>query len=48
MPITFSLAKSLYVSPAEGFLSEIAPSIMWPTNLTAAEWMERIENDTSG
>lgn len=48
MPITFSLVESLYVSPAEGFPSEIEPSIMWPTNLIAAEWMKEIKNDTSG
>ena len=40
-------AKSLSVSSAEEFLSEIVPSIMRPRNLIGLEWIEGISK-TSG
>ena len=46
--MTLSSAKSLSVSSAEEFLSEIEPSIMRPRNLIGLEWMEGIEDETSG
>ena len=46
--MTLSPAKSLSVSSAEEFLSEIEPSIMRPRNLIGLEWMEGIEDETSG
>ena len=45
--MTLSPAKSLSVSSAEEFLSEIEPSIMQPRNLIGLEWMEGIEDETS-
>ena len=48
LSITLSPAKSLSVSSAEEFLSEIEPSIMQPRNLIGLEWMEGIEDETSG
>ena len=48
MSITLSPAKSLSVSSAEEFLSEIEPSIMQPRNLIGLEWMEGTEDETSG
>ena len=41
-------AKSLSVSSAEEFLSEIVPSIMRPRNLIGLEWIEGIGDKTSG
>ena len=46
--MTLSPGKSLSVSSAEEFLSEIEPSIMRPRNLIGLEWMEGIEDETSG
>ena len=46
--MTLSPAKSLSVSSAEEFLSEIEPSIMWPRKLIGLEWMKGIEDETSG
>ena len=46
--MTLSPAKRLSFSSAELFLSEIEPSIMRPTNLIGLEWMEGIEDGTSG
>ena len=43
--MTLSPAKSLSVSSAEEFLSEMEPSIMQPRNLIGLEWME---DETSG
>ena len=48
MSVTLSSAKSLSVSSAEEFLPEIEPSTMWPRNLIGLEWMEGIEDQTSG
>ena len=42
---TLSPVKSLSVSSAEEFLSEIEPSVMPPRNLIGLEWME---DETSG
>ena len=47
LSMTLSPAKSLSVSSAEEFLSEIEPSIMRPRNLIGLEWMEGIEDETS-
>ena len=47
LSMTLSPAKSLSVSSAEEFLSEIEPSIMWPRNLIGPEWIEGIEDETS-
>ena len=41
-------AKSLSVSSAEEFLSEIVPSIMRPRNLIGLQWIEGIGDKTSG
>ena len=46
--MTLSPAKCLSVSSAEKFLSEIELSIMRSRNLIGLEWMEGIENKTSG
>ena len=46
--MTFSPDKSLSVSSAEEFLSEIEPSIMGPRNLIVLEWIEGIGDETSG
>ena len=46
--MTLSPAKSLSVSSAEEFLSEIEPSIMQPRNLIGLEWIEGIGDETSG
>ena len=46
--MTLSPAKSLSVSSAEEFLSEMEPSIMRPRNLIGQEWMEGMEDETSG
>ena len=46
--MTLSPAKSLSVSSAEEFLSEMEPSIMRPRNLIGLEWMEGMEDETSG
>ena len=46
--MTLSPAKGLSVSSAEKFLSEIEPSIMPSRNLTGLEWVEEIEDETSG
>ena len=46
--MTLSPAKSLSVSSAEEFPSEIEPSIMWPRNLIGLDSMEGIEDETSG
>ena len=48
LSITLSPAKSLSVSSAEEFLSEIEPSIMRPRNLIGLEWIEGIRAETSG
>ena len=48
LSITLSPVKSFFVSCAEEFLSEIEPSIMPPRNLIGLEWIEGIENETSG
>ena len=45
---TLSPVKSLSVSSAEEFLSEIEPSVMSPRNLIGLEWMEGMEDETSG
>ena len=45
--MTLSPAKSLSVSSAEEFLSEIEPSIMRPRNLIGLEWMQGIEDECS-
>ena len=46
--MTLNPAKSLSFSSAEEFLSEIEPSIMRSKNLIGLEWMEGIEDGTSG
>ena len=46
--MTLSPAKSLSISSAEKFLSEIELSIMRPRNLIGLEQMEGIEDETSG
>ena len=46
--MTLSPAKGLCVSAAEEFLSEIEPSIIRPRNLIGLEWIEGIEDKTSG
>ena len=46
--MTLSPAKSLSVSSAEEFLSEIESSIIGPRNLTGLEWIEGIGDETSG
>ena len=38
----------LSVSSAEEFLSEIEPTIMQPRNLFGLQWIEGIEDETSG
>ena len=48
LSMTLSPAKSLSVSSAEEFLSEIEPSIMRPRNLIGLEWIEGIGDETSG
>ena len=48
LSMTLSPAKSLSVSSAEEFLSEMEPSIMRPRNLIGLEWMEGMEDETSG
>ena len=48
LSMTLSPAKSLSVSSAEEFLSEIEPSIMRPRNLIVLEWIEGIGDETSG
>ena len=46
--MTLSPAKSVSVSSAEEFLSGIESSIMRPRNLVCLEWIEAIEDETSG
>ena len=46
--MTLSPTKSLSVRSAEEFLSEMEPSIMRPRNLIGLEWMEGMEDETSG
>ena len=46
--MTLSSTKSLSVRSAEEFLSEMEPSIMRPRNLIGLEWMEGMEDETSG
>ena len=46
--MTLSPVKSLSFSSAEELLSEIEPSIMRPRNLIGLEWMEGIEDESSG
>ena len=46
--MTPSPDKSLSVSSAEEFLSEIEPLIMRPRNLIGLEWIEGIGDETSG
>ena len=48
LSMTLSPDKSLSVSSAEEFLSEIEPSIMRPRNLIGLEWIEGIGDETSG
>ena len=48
LSMTLSPDKSLSVSSAEEFLSEIEPSIMQPRNLIGLEWIEGIGDETSG
>ena len=43
LSLTLSTAKSLSVSSAEEFLSEIEPLIMRPRNLIGLEWIEGID-----
>lgn len=46
--MTLSLVKSLSVSSAEEFLSKMESSIMRCRNLIGLEWMEGMEDETSG
>ena len=43
--MTLSPSKSLSVTSAEDFLSEIEPSIMQPRYLIGLEWMKEIEGE---
>ena len=43
-----SPVKSISVSSVEEFLSEIELSFMSPRNLIGLEWMERLDDQTSG
>ena len=46
--MTLSPAKNLSVSYAEEFVFQIEWSILQSRNLMILEWMERIEDETSG
>ena len=46
--MTLSLAKSISVSSVEEFLSETELSFMSPRNLIGLEWMEGLDDETSG
>ena len=46
--MAISPAKSMSVSSAEEFLSEMEPLIMRPRRLIGLEWMEGTEDETSG
>ena len=46
--MALSPVKSISVSSVEEFLSEIELSFMSPRNLIGLEWMERLDDQTSG
>ena len=46
--MALSPVKSISVSSVEDFLSEIEVSFMSPRNLIGLEWMERLDDQTSG
>ena len=48
MSVKHSPAKNLSVGSAEEFLFEMEPSILQPQNLIGLEWMEGMEDKTSG